>query len=86
MELLQFCAMGLVYVGVFLIARLNVTGQYLMAAAQVLWGYVGFSQGMTGLILQSFGLFFLAIYAIWNWRCAQKTKPVTIEKGTRVLL
>ena len=86
MEEISNIAMVFVFVGVFLIARLNVAGQLLMAIAQVLWFVVGFTQDLMALYLQSAGLFFLAIYAIWNWRKKMPKKSVNIERGSRVLL
>jgi len=67
MKLFEWCAFGLVCIGVWFISNLDVTGQYLMAVSQVLWLIVGFKEKMGALVLQSLILLGLAIYAITNW-------------------
>ena len=67
MRVIEWLAFVCVCFGVWFISNFDVTGQYLMVAAQVLWLVVGFKKGMGALILQSVILLGLSIYAISNW-------------------
>ena len=64
----EFLAFLVVVVGVMFIAHKNIVGQYLMAAAQVLWMYVASRKKLIGLFLQSLVLLFVAIYAVFMWQ------------------
>ena len=75
MRVIEWFAFLLVCVGVWYISNFDITGQYLMAASQVLWLVVGFKKGMGALVLQSVILLGLAIYAISNWTATLAIVP-----------
>ncbi|MDL2216367.1 hypothetical protein LJB81_01375 [Desulfovibrio sp. OttesenSCG-928-M14] len=74
MEAVEYVAVALVVLGVWHIGRMNVLGQYLMAAAQILWIVVGVACGLRGLTLQSLVLFTLTLRAIHLWRKDKKER------------
>lgn len=67
-EAAQYVAVTLVVIGVWHIGRMNILGQYLMAASQILWIVVGVASGLKGLTLQSLVLFVLTLRAIYLWK------------------
>ena len=67
MEAAQYAAVTLVVLGVWHIGKMNIIGQYLMAASQVLWVVVGIASGLRGLTLQSLVLFVLTLRAVYLW-------------------
>lgn len=71
-EAVEYAAVALVVLGVWHIGRMNIFGQYLMAAAQILWIAVGVASGLQGLTLQSLILFSLTLRAIHLWRKHKK--------------
>lgn len=74
MEAVQYAAVVFVVLGVWHIGRMNILGQYLMAAAQILWIVVGVASGLQGLTLQSLVLFILTLRAIHLWRKHRKER------------
>jgi hypothetical protein len=64
---LQYAALFLVIVGVWLIAEKDVAGQYCMLAAQVLWLVIALKRKMVGLALQSLVLFGITCRAAYLW-------------------
>ena len=68
MEVVEYVAVALVVLGVWHIGRMNILGQYLMAASQILWVVVGIASGLRGLILQSLVLFVLTLRAVYLWK------------------
>lgn len=71
-EMMEYFALGSVIVGVYLIGKLSVRGQYLMALSQILWFIIGFNAPLYGLMIQSAVLFILSIKAIFHWRLTLK--------------
>lgn len=68
----EYLAVGLVVLGVWHIGKMNILGQYLMGAAQILWIGVGVSRGLQGLALQSLVLFILTLRAVYLWKHSKK--------------
>lgn len=66
-KLFEAAAFALVVLGVWLIAEVNVYGQYCMLAAQVLWLGIGLQRSMWALVAQSLVLFVLTARAICLW-------------------
>lgn len=69
-RLCEAAAFVLVVLGVWLIADINITGQYCMLAAQVLWLGIGLKRSMWALSTQSLVLFLLTARAIHLWHAA----------------
>jgi len=67
-SILEWVAPALVLAAVWLIGSINVRGQWLMLAAQVVWLAVAVMQSMWGLAAQSAALMALTGRAIVAWR------------------
>ena len=66
-EELESLGLGLVLAAVWLIGSLEISGQYLMLAGQVVWFAFAKRKGHRGLAAQSAFLFALTGKAIWEW-------------------
>lgn len=67
-DFIEYAAVATVLAGVWLIGKMDIRGQYLMALSQLLWFSTGLIINQTGLMIQSLVLFILAIRAIGYWR------------------
>lgn len=66
--MLSYLATALVLIGVYLISRPRIEGQYVMLAADITWLTYAVITGQWALAVQSIVLLTLAISAIRNWR------------------
>ena len=68
MLILELIATLCVFVGVYLIAKINIKGYYWMSAAQVLWIAFGIINVHYIFAIQGVALLLFNFYGIYNWR------------------